>query len=276
MRIDDPFDVVASGVLVHVEYDGAPFCGWSRQPDLPTVEGAIRDACTRLGLTPHVVRCAGRTDTGVHAAAQVVELVYDGVVPPDKLHGAIVTTLPPAIAVVSVEPLPGGMDVRGDAIARAYDYRVLTRRAPSPLRAGRVVHHPRALDRPTLDELAAATEGHHDFRAFTPTRTEHTHFRRTVHVCSWRDEPGDELVLRIQADAFLRNMVRVLVGTMLEVARGLRPARDYHDLLAGNAVRSGAGATAAPHGLCLVRVDYPDRSFGEAQGPRGLTEPSIG
>jgi tRNA pseudouridine38-40 synthase len=114
------------------------------------------------------------------------------------------------------------------------------------------------LDRAALDACAAATVGQHDFTAFTPTETRHVFFDRTVLDCAWRGggENGDELILRIEANAFLRHMVRVLVGTMLEVGRGVRDADAYVALLDG-AARSQAGPTAPPHALTLVAVRYP-------------------
>ena len=115
------------------------------------------------------------------------------------------------------------------------------------------------LDRAALDACAAATLGQHDFTAFTPTETQHVFFDRTVIDCAWREggEDGDELILRVEADAFLRHMVRVLVGTMLEVGRGNRTVDQFTALL-GGAPRSAAGATAPAHPLTLMAVRYPD------------------
>jgi len=125
---------------------------------------------------------------------------------------------------------------------------------PSPLRAGRVLHHPAPLDEARLDAAAALLLGRHDFRAFTPTRTEHVFFDRTITECRW-ERRGDELVLAVEADAFLRHMVRVAVGTMLLVGRGAWDTTRLSALLAG-APRGAAGPTAPAHPLTLVGVRY--------------------
>jgi tRNA pseudouridine38-40 synthase len=168
------------------------------------------------------------------------------------VRGALAALLPPDLAARRVAEAPG-FDARRDARWRAYEYRVLTG-PPSPLRRGRTLHHPRPLDVGALRRAAARIEGSHDFRAFTPTRTEHVRFERTVLHCRWT-ERGDELVLEIAADAFLRHMVRVLVGTMLLVGVGAWAPERLGALLRG-APRGAAGPTAPAHGLTLVEVGY--------------------
>ena len=244
-----------------VEYDGAGFAGWAEQPSERTIEGVLRDALeVVMGRRPDV-RVAGRTDAGVHATAQVVSLaVPAGARAPDaeRLCRSLNGLLPDDVAVRAAAPAPEGFDARADATSRAYDYRILVG-PPAPLRRARTLRHVgRPLDRAALDACAAATEGQHDFTAFTPTDTQHVFFDRTVLHCAWRDE-RDELVLRIEADAFLRHMVRVVVGTMLDVARGARTVESYVALLDG-APRAAAGPTAPPHALTLVGVRYPTRA----------------
>ena len=241
-----------------IEYDGADFAGWAQQPGMRTIEGALRGA---LGVVLREVpdmRVAGRTDAGVHASAQVVSLSWpDSEAAPDpaRLRRSLTGLLPDDIAVRAVTVAPDGFDARADALSRAYDYRILTG-PPSPLRRRRTLRHVGPpLDRAALDACAALCVGQHDFRAFTPTDTQHVFFDRTMLTCAWRDE-GDELVLRVEADAFLRHMVRVLVGTMLECGRGRRDVDGFGALLQG-APRSAAGPTAPPHALTLVAVRYP-------------------
>jgi tRNA pseudouridine38-40 synthase len=183
----------------------------------------------------------------------VVSVPTDAGVAPARLLRALAGLLPPDIAVRAVEWGPPGFDARADARSRAYEYRLL-RGAPSPLRHGRVLHHPWPLDVARLADAAARVRGRHDFRAFTPTDTQHVFFHRTVLACRW-EERGDELVLGVEADAFLRHMVRVLVGSLLLVGRGRRDADWLTGLLAG-APRAEAGPTAPAHGLTLVRVRY--------------------
>ncbi len=241
--------------LLHVEYDGAPFHGWSRQPgDVPTIEGAILAAFDKLGCDATAISCAGRTDAGVHASAQVVGARYVGPIPPERIAHALNGSLPREIAAVASAPAPAGFDPRGDATSRAYEYRVLCAPEPSALRARYVLHHPRRLDRDVLAAAAAAILGTHDFTAFTPSRTLHSFFDRTVVVSRWV-ERGDELVYQIRANAFLRHMVRVIIGTMLSIARGERAIDQLHAMLAG-APRSDAAATAPAQGLCFVDVTW--------------------
>jgi len=202
---------------------------------------------------PVAVRVAGRTDAGVHATGQVVSVATDAGIAPGRLLRALAGLLPPDLAVRAVEVAPAGFDARADARSRAYEYRLL-RAAPSPLRRGRVLHHPWPLDADRMAAAAAAVEGRHDFRAFTPTDTQHVFFHRTVVRCRW-EERGDELVLGVEADAFLRHMVRILVGSLLLVGRGRRDADWLAGLLEG-APRAAAGPTAPAHALTLVGVRY--------------------
>jgi tRNA pseudouridine38-40 synthase len=236
-----------------LEYDGSRFSGWASQPGLRTVEGVLRDALETLLREPAEATVAGRTDAGVHASGQVASVPTGSDLPAARILRGLNGLLPGDLAVRAVADAPPGFDARRDAVARRYEYRVLTG-PPSPLRAGRVLHHPAPLDEGRLAEAAALLVGRHDFRAFTPTRTEHVFFDRTVSECRWRRR-DDELVLLLEADAFLRHMVRVAVGTMLLVGRGAwEPARVA--ALLGGAPRGAAGPTAPAHPLTLVGVRY--------------------
>lgn len=240
--------------VLELEYLGTAFHGWARQPGRPSIEGALRAALEGVGLQGVELRCAGRTDTGVHATGQVVDVRYDGPVPPENLARALLVHLPRDVAVTRCAAAPAGFDARFHATSRAYEYRVLARRAHAPLRAATVLHHPRALDTSALEATAAMLVGSHDFQAFTPSRSEHAHFRRTVCESAWTRR-GDELVYHVRAGAFLRSQVRVMVGTMLAAARGELSADAFAALLEGG-VRADAAATAPPRGLCLVDVTY--------------------
>jgi tRNA pseudouridine38-40 synthase len=239
-----------------VEYDGADFAGWAAQPGLRTIEDTLA-AGLRTVLREDVrLSVAGRTDAGVHATGQVVSIATTNAIPARRLLKACPALLPHDVSVRSVEEMPEGFDARRDAVARRYEYRILTG-PPSPLRRGRVLQHPGTLDLDALSAAARLIEGRHDFRAFTPSQTEHVFFARTVHVCRW-DVRDDELVLTIEANAFLRHMVRILVGTVLLVGRGLWTVDRLTPLLRG-APRGAAGPTAPPHPLTLVGVTYRDR-----------------
>ena len=233
-----------------IEYDGSDFAGWARQPGLRTVQEALESALERVTHERRTLTVAGRTDAGVHARGQVAshpgEPAYAS-----QLNGVLARD----VRVVASEPAPEGFDARGDALSRLYRYRLHTRRVASPFERGRALHWPHPLDREALQRCASAIVGEHDFTAFTPTQTEHRLFTRNVLRAEWLEAPGDAFEFWIEAETFMRHMVRTLVGTMLEVARARRSEEDFRQLLEGRP-RLEAGDTAQPHGLYLESVRY--------------------
>jgi tRNA pseudouridine38-40 synthase len=251
-----------TAVRLNLAYHGAGFAGWARQPGQRTVQEELEGALAQVLGEPVQLTVAGRTDAGVHAWAQVASFEAPGELP-GSLVRALNSLTGNDLTVHSAEAAPDGFDARRDARSRTYCFRVLSAAAPSPFERGLSLFWPHRVYPGLLERCAEALPGTHDFTAFTPTQTEHVRFERDILRAEWRrgrylgPELPDQLLLEfwIEADAFMRNMVRVLVGTMLEVGAGRRPLEEFVALL-GGAPREAAGDTARPHGLYLAGVRY--------------------
>lgn len=252
-------------------YDGTPFYGWQVQPGLPTIQGELQAALGRvLGSdwgTPPLPQGSGRTDAGVHALGQVANVALEPPIPAGNLLGALNRTLPAAIRVLSVDPVPPEFHARHSARAKTYEYRIFRGALCSPFLAP-FVHHCRwKLDLDALQDAAQAVIGEHDFTSFAATDPEVSDRDdegaepksriRTIYSSEWITSVDDLLTYRVRGNGFLHHMVRNLVGTMLEIGRGQLPSGAMPQILEARS-RSAAGPTAPAKGLFLHSVEYPD------------------
>lgn len=244
-------------IALVVEYDGHFSHGMQRQSELPTVAGELESALAVLLGEPVRVVNAGRTDAGVHATGQVVSFVTTAGMELRRMPVALSAMLRHAhVAVVRAVERPQDFSARRSALARTYRYRVLNRPAPSPLHQHRVFHIGAHLDLDAIKAAALHLVGEHDFAAFCATPPIRGGTRRNVTSLAIECE-GELIDLWITADSFLHHMVRIIVGTLVQVGRGRREPTDLLRLLAP-ASRADAGFTAPAHGLYLERVHYAD------------------
>jgi tRNA pseudouridine38-40 synthase len=239
---------------VVIEYDGTGFAGWQRQADQRTVQGCLEDAIREMTGETVPVRGAGRTDAGVHAAGQVASFPLAARIPVHGLLRGLNAILPPDVALLEVADAAPDFDARFSARGKVYRYEVWNHLVRSPLRARTSWHVRGALDMTAIREAAAALVGEHDFRAFRAADCERRTTRRIVRRLDV-DRQGALLAFEIEATAFLKNMVRILVGTLVDIGRGRIPADAVARMLE-TGDRAAGGVTAPPEGLTLLRVIY--------------------
>ncbi len=237
-----------------LEYDGTAYHGWQVQPGLPTIQGMLQDVLGRLAGVFVPVTGAGRTDAGVHAQAQVASCSLDVALDGPTIGRALNAGLPRDIVVREVEEAAADFDARRSARAKTYRYTLLQRAYPSALLGRYSLYVPYPLDMAAMSEAAACVVGTHDFSAFRAGTCRAASPVRTIHAAQWRREV-DCWHFEISGNAFLQHMVRIIVGTLLEVGRGKRPPSWVAEVLADRD-RRRAGKTVQPHGLCLVEVQY--------------------
>jgi tRNA pseudouridine38-40 synthase len=254
-------------ICLVVEYDGTALCGWQRQANGPTVQGHLEAALGKLLAHEARVVGASRTDAGVHARGQVASFRTERPIPVHGIRRGLNSLLPPAIAIADAAEVPDDFHPRFSATGKHYRYLVLTRRERSPRLRDRAWHRPGALDLAAMRQAGAALIGEHDFAAFraagcTARRTVRRIDEIAIDVAIDPAEPGSPglLAFDVRGNAFLRNMVRIVVGTLVEVGAGRRPVEQVSEILASRD-RTRAGITAPPQGLELVSVRYDGRKM---------------
>ncbi|MGN6721396.1 MAG: tRNA pseudouridine(38-40) synthase TruA [Marmoricola sp.] len=257
---------------IDLSYDGTDFHGWADQPELRTVQGTLESAlATVLRVRDARVVCAGRTDAGVHARGQVAHVDVESLPPSrtgsdeqpvDTLRRRLNGLLPADIRLRSIREVPTSFDARFSATWRRYAYRIADDvEHQDPLTRNHVMHHSRRLDVDAMNEAAALLLGLNDFASFCKQREGATTIR-TLQILSWARVDGIAEAT-VKADAFCHHMVRALVGCMVVVGEGRRPAAWAGDVLQGKA-RNPVAALVPSHGLTLEEVGYPDEAeFGD-------------
>ena len=239
---------------ITVEYDGTDFSGWQRQPGQRTVQATLEEALHKMTGETVFVRAAGRTDAGVHADAQVASFVLALAIPPHGLLRGLNSILPRDVALTEVAEAAEDFDARFSARGKVYRYTVFNHFVRSPRWARRAWHVRQPLDLVPLRRAAAALVGEHDFRAFRASDCDRRTTRRVVRAIDI-DRQGPIVTFDIEATAFLKNMVRIVVGTLIDIGRG-RLTEDAVARMLETGDRSTGGMTAPPEGLTLLRVIY--------------------
>jgi tRNA pseudouridine38-40 synthase len=240
-----------------VAYDGTAYAGWQIQPDKPTVQGAIESwhEITRETIR---VTAAGRTDAGVHALGQVVAMATENRLPAHDLQRGLNAVLPEDVVVVALEEAHEGFHATYHALGKRYRYQIHNGRFAAIFDRRYTWHYPQPLDAEVMHAAGQALVGKHDFSSFESAGSERPDSIRTVtalSVCRGANDLADRVTIEVSGDGFLYNMVRAIVGTLVEVGRGARETTWPAEVLAA-CDRARAGQTAPPHGLFLVRVEY--------------------
>lgn len=270
-----PVDVPDRRFKLTLQYDGERFRGWQVQPTDRTVQGVVEEALARLSGAPRSLVGAGRTDTGVHATGQVASTVLPAKWTETSLERALNAVLPSDVWVAAVQEVPIEFHARHDAVARGYLYRVGTHRgARSPFQRRWCWPIEAELDAAALHDGASRLVGTHEFRGFARSGQPERGYRCTVHRAEWAEWGALGYQFRVTANRFLHHMVRYMIGTMIDVARGRRPVEDVAALMrAEPAAQTSPPAPAS--GLCLVRVYYDEQEL-RADIPGAATARAVG
>ena len=241
-------------------YDGHDFAGWQVQPDRPTIQGNLVSAIEQLTGEKTLPQGSGRTDSGVHALAQIASVTLVSPIPPLNLRKALNDLLPDTIRILNVEEVASDFHARKSARAKTYRYRIYRSEICPPFLSRYVYHYPYPLEEERMIAAAGAVIGEHDFTSFAAvdpeTRKEDLEISnvRTIYSSEWKRE-GDELIYTVRGNGFLHHMVRNLAGTFLMIGKGNLSTADLRRILKARD-RSAAAATAPAAGLFLVSVEY--------------------
>lgn len=240
-----------------VSYDGTGFAGFQVQPNQRTVQGDIEKALEMISKGEFIrIHGAGRTDAGVHAKGQVIHFDYPNHLPADAMQRALNTLTTNEIAFWSSEIVTEDFHSQYSAKGKTYQYRVNNSKVESPFTRLYAHHHPYPMDLHKIQAALAYFEGEKDFTSFSSAHTHTDNRVRTVYEASCRyEEATNEFVFTFRGNGFLYNMIRIIMGTVLQVADGRRPVEDIPKILAAKK-RGKAGPTAASRGLCLMEVEY--------------------
>ncbi|MFQ5816933.1 MAG: tRNA pseudouridine(38-40) synthase TruA [Terriglobia bacterium] len=243
-------------------YDGTDYYGWAIQPNLPTIQGTVVDVLEKITQEQIRLHGCGRTDAGVHALGQVAHCKIRSTIPAENLQRALNSLLPPTIRVTEAKEVPRGFHARWHAEAKTYRYRIVRAPLCPPFVWRYVYHYPFSLDTAAVRRALPAFIGEHDFTSFSSWASEHDEGKNKVRTVLSAEltklDANQELVFTIRGRAFLRHMVRKIVGTLLEVGKGKLAESDIASILAARD-RTRSGPTVPASGLCLLSVDYPER-----------------
>ena len=241
-------------IKLTLEYDGTDYCGWQAQPNGRALQDVLEQAIEKILGVKTRLTASGRTDAGVHALGQVANFLYDGQVDLWRLQRGLNAVTPDDIAIRRVEVVGDSFDARRDGCARVYQYRIWNDPWPSAVHRRYAWHFHEALDLSAMQEAIRCLEGEHDFASFQAAGCDAAHSVRNIFRNSLSRD-GGFVIYDVEATAFLRHMVRNIVGTLVQVGRGERASASFRELLEAKD-RTLAGPTAPPHGLFLVEVKY--------------------
>lgn len=244
-----------------IGYDGSDYCGWQRQNNGPSIQGEIEALLAHMTREEVDLHGAGRTDAGVHADGMVAHFHTQAKIPPADFRRGLNAMLPGAIRIFAAEDVDASFHARFSAIGKEYRYEIFHGPTQPPRLRRYSLHVTGSLDLETISNCLTLLQGTHDFSSFENTGTRDKSrvsgrgAVRTIYEAHLESDGGNSLTLHFQGDGFLRNMIRNLVGTMLEAGRGKISPQEFAAILAARD-RTAAGPTAPAHGLCLTRVLY--------------------